>query len=221
MKTIGYAGKLSQAQIDLLNAFTAGGAGGTGKGGISTGASLLVNGSFETSGAGSPTPQGFSNTDLPGWTKLNSQTFEQVSTGNFGVASSHGSYWLDLDSVAGTGGLSSPVHLVQNGSFEQSGSFTTLPHGLSSTSLPFWSKTNAENFEQVTSTSFGVAASQGSYWLDMDSVPTTGPVPTGANLLTNGSFDTSGPGATATATGGQHHIARWVKMNGEKFEQVA
>jgi Ca2+-binding RTX toxin-like protein len=66
------------------------------------GANLLVNGSFETSGAvvggGS---WGVANSTLPGWTKTNSQPFEQV--GHWGVSPSHGSYWLDLDSAGGAG----------------------------------------------------------------------------------------------------------------------
>ena len=68
------------------------------------GATLLVNGGFEQSGTVVSTGSwGKSNSSLPGWTKTNSQHFEQVVHGYSGVAATDGSYWLDLDSGGGTG----------------------------------------------------------------------------------------------------------------------
>lgn len=74
-------------------------------GGVSpTGSNLLTNGSFETSGTVVGGGWwGIANTDLPGWTKSNSQTFEQVYSGIQGVTASDGSLWLDMDSAGGSG----------------------------------------------------------------------------------------------------------------------
>jgi Ca2+-binding RTX toxin-like protein len=71
---------------------------------VATGSTLLVNGGFEQSGTVvSSGSWGKSNSSMPGWSKTNSQYFEQVVNGYAGVASSEGSYWLDLDSGGGTG----------------------------------------------------------------------------------------------------------------------
>ena len=71
---------------------------------VASGASLLVNGEFEQSGTVASTGSwGKGNSSLPGWTKTNSQYFEQVVNGYAGVAATEGSYWLDLDSGGGTG----------------------------------------------------------------------------------------------------------------------
>ena len=69
-----------------------------------TGSNLIVNGSFETSGTivGSGS-WGKANSDLPGWTKTNSQPFEQVASGHSGVYATDGSYWFDTDSAGGSG----------------------------------------------------------------------------------------------------------------------
>jgi Ca2+-binding RTX toxin-like protein len=68
------------------------------------GANLLVNGGFEQSGTVTNTASwGKTNASLPGWTKTNSQGFEQVNSGHAGVVASDGSYWLDLDSAGGAG----------------------------------------------------------------------------------------------------------------------
>ena len=42
-------------------------------------------------------PTGRSNIDLPGWIKVNPETFEQVSTHQMGVNASEGAFWLDLE----------------------------------------------------------------------------------------------------------------------------
>lgn len=105
---------------------------------IISGPSLLVNGSFETSGtivAGGS--WGYANSTLPGWTKANSQPFEQVVPWG-GVYPSDGSFWLDMDSAGGAGsnmdisqtvnGLTAGELFVlqfdhANGTSAQSGSF--------------------------------------------------------------------------------------------------
>jgi Ca2+-binding RTX toxin-like protein len=71
---------------------------------LATGSNLIVNGSFETSGnvVGSGS-WGKANSTLPGWTKANSQNFEQVVSGFAGITAGHGSYWLDTDSAGGSG----------------------------------------------------------------------------------------------------------------------
>ncbi|HYI49486.1 MAG TPA: calcium-binding protein [Allosphingosinicella sp.] len=76
----------------------------TGDGVSQTGSNLLVNGSFETSGTivGSG-GWGKANSDLPGWTKTNSQPFEQVYSGVAGVYATDGSHWFDTDSAGGSG----------------------------------------------------------------------------------------------------------------------
>ena len=71
---------------------------------IPTGVNLIINGSFETSGTiVSSGSWGRANSTLPGWTRTNSQNFEQVSSGYGGVGATNGSYWLDLDSAGGAG----------------------------------------------------------------------------------------------------------------------
>lgn len=69
-----------------------------------TGANLIVNGSFEQSGTiVSSGSWGKGNSNLPGWTKANSQNFEQVNSGFAGVTATDGSYWLDMDAGSGSG----------------------------------------------------------------------------------------------------------------------
>ncbi len=229
VKTVGYINKLSAAQIALLDDFTAAGAGGgtagaQGIGGGPTGVSLVVNGGFETSAAGfTPLTDGRANLTLPGWTKINSEAYEQVNSGVGGVTASEGAFWLDMDSVAGTG---SPVpigpNLVLNPSFETSAaSFTPYAWGRSSTTLPNWVKANPEQFEQVASGNYGVAASNGSYWLDLDSIPLSGYMTVGSNLLTNGSFDQSGTFTTVPHGRLNTTLPGWSKANADKFEQVS
>lgn len=68
-----------------------------------TGPNLIVNGSFEQSGTVTGSGSwGKANSDLPGWSKANSQPFEQANAAN-GVSPTDGSYWLDMDSAGGTG----------------------------------------------------------------------------------------------------------------------
>jgi YD repeat-containing protein len=222
VKSVSYMNRLSTSQIALLSGFSDSGAGGATAGGVSgpAGSTLLQNGGFEQSGTYTATPTGRSNSDLPGWTKANVETFEQVSTGQMGVAASEGSFWLDLESIAKTGVIAVGSNLLFNGGFEQSGAFTSTSTGRSNTTLPGWSKTNTETFEQVSTGQMGVAASEGAFWLDMESVAKTGFAATGSNLLINGSFDLSGT-FTATATGRSNtDIPGWTKANAETFEQV-
>jgi YD repeat-containing protein len=223
VKTISYISRLSTSQIALLSGFSAGGSGGANAGGVSaaSGPNLVANPSFEQSGAYAATATGRSNTDLPGWTKTNPETFEQVASGQMGVAASDGSFWLDLESIAKTGVMAVGANLIVNGSFETSGAFSATSTGRSNTDLPGWTKTNAETFEQVLSGQMGVTASNGSYWLDMESVATTGMMTVGSNLLVNGSFDQSGT-HTVTATGlSNTDLPGWTKTNAETYEQVA
>lgn len=68
-----------------------------------TGPNLVVNGSFEQSGSVTDSGSwGKANATLPGWTKANSQPFEQANAAN-GVSPTDGSYWLDMDSAGGSG----------------------------------------------------------------------------------------------------------------------
>jgi YD repeat-containing protein len=229
VKTVGYINKLTGAQIALLDDFTAGGAGGAAAGaqgvaGSPTGTNLIVNGGFDESATGYTTlPNvGRSNLTLPGWIKINSEAYEQVSSGVGGVTATEGSFWLDMDSVAGSG-LTTPIgsNLVLNPSFETSAaSFTSYSWGKSSTTLPNWVKANAEQFEQVATGNYGVTASNGSYWLELDSIPTTR-VTTGNNLLLNPSFETVAAGAANVGYGYSSTILPdWIKANSEKVEQV-
>ncbi|HYD36587.1 MAG TPA: hypothetical protein VEA60_03180, partial [Allosphingosinicella sp.] len=187
---------------------------------LATGPNILENHSFDKSGTYTTTPVGRSNTTLPGWTKSNMQAFEQVSAGQFGVAGTDGAYWLDLDSVVRTGRSPIGPNLAANGSFETSGTFTATSTGRANSTLPGWSKTNPEAFEQVLSGQLGVAASDGGYWLDLDSVARTGVETYGSNLVTNGSFEMSGS-FVATPTGRSNTtLPGWAKSNPETFEQV-
>jgi Ca2+-binding RTX toxin-like protein len=67
------------------------------------GTDYLVNGSFDTSGTIVSSPSwGKVSSSLPGWTKTNAQNYEQVASG-WGGVTSHGAYFLDLDSGGGAG----------------------------------------------------------------------------------------------------------------------
>jgi len=60
-------------------------------------------------------------------------------------------------------------NLLVNGGFEQTGTVTGAPSfGLTSSSLPGWTKTNAGVYELVLSGIEGVPTTEGTYWLDMD-----------------------------------------------------
>ena len=138
-----------------------------------TGGNLLTNGSFDTPGTGGGAlAHGLYSTSLTGWNKVNAETFEQVTAGQLGVTGTDGGYWLDLESVAGSGAiLPTGNNLVVNGSFDQSGTYVALPHGRSNTTLPGWTRINGETFEQILSGQFGVSASEGAYWLDLEFDP--------------------------------------------------
>jgi Ca2+-binding RTX toxin-like protein len=70
---------------------------------VAIGANLVVNGSFEQSGTVTASGSwGMANATLPGWSRVNSQPFEQATAAN-GVAPTDGSYWLDMDSAGGGG----------------------------------------------------------------------------------------------------------------------
>lgn len=67
------------------------------------GSNLIVNGSFEQSGTVTGSGSwGKANSTLPGWSKTNSQAFEQANAAN-GVSPTDGIYWLDMDSGGGAG----------------------------------------------------------------------------------------------------------------------
>ncbi|HYW17670.1 MAG TPA: calcium-binding protein [Allosphingosinicella sp.] len=71
---------------------------------VTSGATLLVNGGFEQAGIIISTGSwGNWNSTMPGWTRSNSHNYEQVLSGTSGVASSEGSYWLDLEGGSGAG----------------------------------------------------------------------------------------------------------------------
>jgi Ca2+-binding RTX toxin-like protein len=68
---------------------------------------LVFNGSFEDRGSTSgdvTQAWGIQTSDLPGWTRANTQVFELVLAGTQGVAVPHGAYNLDMTSGTGTAG---------------------------------------------------------------------------------------------------------------------
>ncbi|HVJ01429.1 MAG TPA: calcium-binding protein, partial [Sphingomonas sp.] len=68
------------------------------------------------------------------------------------------------------------ANLVVNGSFEQSAAtYTSASWGRSSTTLPGWTL-EGNSFEQVNSGHQGVPATDGSFWLDLDSTGSNGNV---------------------------------------------
>lgn len=70
----------------------------------STGLNLITNGSFETSGTiVGGGGWGIANADMPGWTKSNSQGYEQVYSGVAWIYATDGSFWLDMDAGGGGG----------------------------------------------------------------------------------------------------------------------
>jgi YD repeat-containing protein len=185
-----------------------------------TASSMVSNGSFETSGSYTTITDGRSNTTLPGWTDANSTPFEQITSGHLGVNASNGAYWLDLDSLASNGYTATGSNLLNNGSVDTSGTYTTIADGRSNTTLPGWTDANGAPFEQITSGNLGVNASNGPYWLDMDSRVNSGYAPTGSTLLTNGSFDTSGSYTTIANGRSNTTLPGWIDANGRPFEQI-
>jgi trimeric autotransporter adhesin len=78
-----------------------------GNGRFAIGPNLVVNGSFEDLGATTDNVAatwGVSTTDMPGWVKTNASPYEMVTSGQGGVAATHGTRWLDMDgnNLAGT-----------------------------------------------------------------------------------------------------------------------
>jgi Ca2+-binding RTX toxin-like protein len=77
---------------------------------------LLVNGSFETAGTvvggGS---WGTAASTIPGWTKTNASPFELVLSGYSGVASTDGSYWLDMDGQGSSAGSNMNISQTVSG----------------------------------------------------------------------------------------------------------
>jgi|GEM_PF-1818182 len=224
VRKIEYLNRLSTSQIALLSGFSAGGAGGFGKGGVSgpIGSSLLTNGSFDaidpsaTAGA-----NGYTGTVLQGWSKNDPTFVQQIGSGQLGVPASDGGYWLDLDSLAQSGLVTTGANHVLNGSFESSAS-GAVDSGtmITGTTMPNWTATNPQPFQQVASGQGGVGASDGVYWLDLDSTFQTGTVTVGGNLLQNGSFETSGTGATASSTGfSGATLPYWTSLGGQLFQQ--
>jgi YD repeat-containing protein len=222
VKTVGYTNRLSTSQIALLSGVSAGGAGGANAGGVSgaIGSTLMTNGSFEQSGSYTTTSTGRSNIDLPGWTKINPETFEQVSSGQMGVTASDGSYWLDLESIIKTGVVPVGSNLLVNGSFGQPGTYVDTATGRSSTTIPGWTKTNPETFETVASGQMGVTTADGGFWLDLESTVSPGPQAIGNNLLVNGSFETSGAYIQIGTGRANSSLPGWTKANPQAFEQV-
>jgi YD repeat-containing protein len=192
----------------------------SGGGYTATGSNLLGNNSFDTSGGYTTITDGRSNPTLPGWTDANGRPFEQITSGHLGVTASNGAYWLDMDSRVLTGYAGAGSNLLSNASFDTSGIYTTITDGRSNTTLPGWTDANGRSFEQIISGHLGVTASNGAYWLDMDSQVLTGYAASGSNLLTNGSFDTSG-GYTTTADGRRNTtLPGWTDANGRPLEQI-
>ncbi|HEX8225478.1 MAG TPA: DUF6531 domain-containing protein, partial [Allosphingosinicella sp.] len=222
VRTIAYMNRLSTSQIALLSNFSAGGAGGATAGGVggTTGTNRVVNGSFEDSGSYTSLTTGRSNSNLPGWTKANSETFEQVTSGQMGVTASHGGFWLDLESIHIAGVTTYGSNLLTNGSFTDSGSYTQLTTGRSNIDLPGWLKSNPETFEQVASGQMGVTTSGGGFWLDLESVITSGPQAVGPSLLVNGGFEISGDYQETPTGRANFTLPGWNKTNPEAFEQV-
>jgi Ca2+-binding RTX toxin-like protein len=71
---------------------------------LASGATLLVNGGFEQSGTILSTGSwGKLNADMPGWTRSNSHPYEQVVSGESGIYTTEGNYWLDLEGGSGSG----------------------------------------------------------------------------------------------------------------------
>ena len=218
--TTRWATRLTTLQLDALADFDSWGDGGSAN---PTGTNKLVNGSFETVTAGATAlTHGYSSATLLAWVKANTENFEQVAVPNFGVTGADGTYWLDLDSVPGGGVTATGPNLVLNPSFDSSGpNPVDLGPSLSNATLPNWLKNNGHNFEQVKAGQMGVTGYSGSHWLDLDSVPGTGLVGTGPNLLLNGSFEQSDPNAVATGQGlSNATLPNWTKTNSEAFEQV-
>jgi Ca2+-binding RTX toxin-like protein len=80
----------------------------------------------------------------------------------------HGGAGEDL--LVGETLVATGSNLLDNGSFETSGTVvSTHSWGKINSTLPSWTKTNSQNFEQTLSGTQGVSATQGSYWLDLDS----------------------------------------------------
>jgi YD repeat-containing protein len=225
VRQIDYLNKLNATQINLLSSVSAGGSGGVGAGGASspTGPNLLVNGSFDDSGSSyTILSTGRSTATLPGWWKSNPEPFEQVASGQMNVIGTDGAFWLDMDSVPVSGTAPGGPNLVVNGGFEASGPYTPMTTGRADDALPGWSKSNPEPFEQVASGQMGVTASEGSYWLDLDSIASASvvPSPTGANLLVNGSFEQSGTFTTIEGGRQSATLPGWTKTNPQPFFQM-
>ncbi|HEX8222539.1 MAG TPA: hypothetical protein VF605_01840, partial [Allosphingosinicella sp.] len=212
VRKIEYLNKLDTSAIALLSGAGAGagagGVGGVGKGGVRGpgGLNLVQNGSFDQSGA-SYTDLGNGErygAELPGWMKSNAEFFEQVSSGALGVSASDGAYWLDLDSTSQLGVAPIGGNLLLNAGFES--------FGVNNQSLPNWTKLNAQPYQQQASGSFGIAASEGGFWLDLDSTIQTGTVTTGSNLIANGSFD--------TLDADNQSLPNWTKLNPQPYQQM-
>ena len=226
VRKIDYMNKLSTSQIALLSGFAAGGGGGAGKGGVSgpVGSTLLVNGSFDQIDGGSTADaNGYTGSLLPGWTKNDPTFVQQIGSGQLGVAASDGGYWLDLDSLAQSGIVATGSNHVFNASFETSAAGATNSGTVvTGTTLPNWTAANPQPFQQVSSGQGGVSATDGLYWLDLDSTLQTGIVTTGGNLLQNGSFETSAANATAVSGGfSGTTLPYWSSAGPQLFQQLS
>jgi YD repeat-containing protein len=189
------------------------------------GSNLLVNGSFGQTGAYVVTATGRSSATMVGWTKANPETFEQVASGQMGVTTHDGGFWLDMESIPTTGPVAVGSNLLVNGGFETSGTFVQVASGRANSTLPGWNKTNAEAFEQVETDATDIDGPiEGVYMLDLDSVPIPAGLVEGPNLIVNGSFEQSAASYTVTGTGRYNDptldIPGWTRLNAQGFEQI-
>lgn len=79
----------------------------------------LANGDFETLDGATPTAYGFVVDALPGWTSIGGHRFELHANGWEGLASSQGSYWLDLGESPGNLTIAQDIpDLVPHGTYK-------------------------------------------------------------------------------------------------------
>ena len=75
-----------------------------------------------------------------------------------------------IGDLAGYDVLATGLTLLVNGSFEQPGAtFTSASWGRAMAVLPGWTRANSQSYEVMVSGYGGVSASDGNYWLDLES----------------------------------------------------
>jgi trimeric autotransporter adhesin len=73
------------------------------------------------------------------------------------------------DQIFGDGYQATGANLLVNGGFETAGANATpQSFGITATTIPGWTKTNASVYELVDTGHGGVAATEGTHWLDLD-----------------------------------------------------